>query len=150
MFCHLVCTAGKNLIGSKDHLPWNGEIKAHDLEIYTNGDPVIISKKSFENFGYRLYSGKKILLVSRETMSLEEALTETQDEKLVFIAGGLSLFNQTFPIISSIWNIRIAGNYNGDTYYTDIPKDMKFVMARTYTKNLTGYLYERVNIENNA
>lgn len=150
MFYHLVCSTENNAIGYKGLMPWHGIIKPPDFSIITNGDPIIISKQAFENFGYRLYKAKRVLLISRETMTLEQALTETQDEKIVFIAGGLSIFQQTMGVIGGIWQIKIRGKFSGDTYYPEIPKNMKFVMARNYESDKTSYLYERVETENES
>lgn len=78
------------------------------------------------------YIAKRIILISRSAMTLEEAMTQTQGEDRVFIVGGQSIFEQTIEIISGIWMVRMYQNYNGDAFYPRLPDDMKLVKIMPY------------------
>jgi len=56
--------------------------------------------------------------------SLEDALQSVKTEHC-FIVGGASIFKETLPLVDGIYLTRIHADYEGDTFYPEIPKDFK-------------------------
>lgn len=104
-----------------------------------------MSEKSYYAFGRLKYLAKKIILISKNTMTLEKALTKTQDEDEVFIAGGLSLFQQTLPFVQGVYMNRIHRDFVGEVHYPQMPKELKLQYIQPYEQDpeVALHYYER-------
>ncbi len=137
MLYHVVAMADNRVIGKENRLPWHFPADLKHFKQLTMGMTVIMGRKTFESIGKPL-PGRRNFVLSRsknpETAlpngslkffdSLDEALkhVETPD---AFIIGGADLYRQTMDRVDGIWLTRIEGNYEGDTFYPDIPGHFK-------------------------
>lgn len=145
MLFHLVSMTHDGIIGKNGTPPWYQESSERYFEQITRNHTIIMGRKSYEAFGYHKYMAKKIIVVSRAGVSLEEALCETQDEPKVFIAGGLSLYQQTMSFVDGIYMNRIFHKYRGNILYPQIHFDIKLKHVEPYEDDpeVSLYYYER-------
>lgn len=146
MFFHVVAAANNNVIGKAGKLPWKIQADLEWFRQLTWGHAVIMGRKTFEGLGRTPLEGRKNYIVSHYGMTLREALTETQDEEKVFIIGGQTLYEQTLDIVKGIWMTRIEADFDGDTFYPDVPKDMKMKVEKTSTATNNAGQPEMVRI----
>lgn len=146
MFYHLVFMGKNGVIGLGNKPPW---YRKRSTQRYypelTKDHSMIMSEKSFNNFAYHKYVAKKIILVSQKICTLKDAMTQTQDEEPVFIAGGKSLYAQTMHMVHGIYLIKIFKNFIGNVFYPNIPADMhfKYAVPNPNDDDVVFFYYER-------
>lgn len=140
MFYHLVALGRNNQIGLDHKWPWY----LRYFPQLTQGHTIIISKKMYEEIGNK-YLAKKVMIVSRTTMTLEAAMAETQEEGKVFIIGGLSIFLQTMPMIDGIYMARTEIDLDNRILYPEIPMNMTRRYSNMFPQNpgILIQFYER-------
>lgn len=147
MLYHIVGMTNDGIIGNGPTPPWfDPESHGRYFENLTKNHTIIMSKKSYDAFGYLKYLAKKIIVVSRSGVTLEEALCQTQDEYAVFIAGGFDIYRQTIRFIDGIFMDRTFHKYKGDVCYPMIPADMKLQWIKPYEEDpkVSQYYYQRI------
>lgn len=118
---HVVAIANNRVIGKDNKLPWHFPADLKFFKQLTTGHTVIMGRKTFESIGKPLPNRENIV-ISRSGLSLEGALQQAKGEK-VFIIGGAQLFEQTLNQIDGIYLTRIHADYEGDTFYPELPKN---------------------------
>lgn len=103
-----------------------------------------MSRKSYEKLGSK-YVCKNLSLVGSKDQTLEDALTDTQDEPYVYIAGGQSIFRQTMHMVHGIFLIELQSDYLGDAFYPDLPSDMvlKYIIPPKRNNAIKIFCFER-------
>ena len=93
------------------------------------GQTVIMGRKTFEGIGKTLTGRENFVLTHsprndgehlRFFSSLDDALKSVRTQK-AFVIGGAELYRQTMDRIDGIYLSRIHQEYEGDTYYPEIP-----------------------------
>lgn len=128
---HVVAMARNRVIGKDNRLPWHFCADLKHFKQLTMGSTILMGRKTFESIGKPL-PGRENFVLSRSRKnaevnphlkffgSLEEALSNVQTSK-AFIAGGAEIFVQTFDKIDGIYLTSIDQDYEGDTFYPEIP-----------------------------
>ena len=120
------------VIGSGDGMPWSVAEEYQQFLQFIGGQTVIMGRRSYEIFGPDLTSAHNIV-VSRSGVdaegiivcsSLEDAV-ETAESfgKIVFSAGGATIYQQTMPLADTMYLSFIKGEFSGDTYFPEISED---------------------------
>ena len=133
MLYQVVAIANNRVIGKDNKLPWHFSSDLKFFKQLTMGQTVIMGKKTFDSIGKPL-SGRENFILSRTPRqpdggtqfftSVKEALSHLKT-KDGFIIGGASIFKETMPLVDGIYLTRIHENFEGDTFYPEIPSFFK-------------------------
>lgn len=135
MIYHVVAMANDRVIGKNNQLPWHFSSDLKFFKQLTMGQTVIMGRKTFQSLGEKLLPGRENFVLSREVKlervphlefftSLEAALKAVKTET-GFIIGGASIFEETMPLIDGIYMTRIHQDFEGDTFYPQMPAYFK-------------------------
>lgn len=144
---HVAAMSQNHVIGTKNGLPWD---LPEDMKFFrdtTKGHIMILGRKTFESFGGRLLPNRMHIVITRQEMTsdnpnlmyvktLEDAVTAAKpltgkwgDE--VFIVGGGEIYKQSLSITDKIYLTVIYKDFDGDTYYPEIPLDRFELVAKS-------------------
>jgi len=107
------------VIGYQGRLPWRVKGELAHFKNSTMGKPLILGRKTFESLGGKTLPGREILVVSRNGLSLEEALEQTKSAPEVMIGGGAQIYEQCLSVATHMILSIIDGEYSGDTYFPE-------------------------------
>ncbi|MSR77587.1 MAG: dihydrofolate reductase [Candidatus Omnitrophica bacterium] len=143
MIYHVVAMARNRVIGKDNKLPWHFSADLKRFKSLTTGQTVIMGRKTFESIGKPLPGRENFVLTrqpsaisfqksenrTQETennprffSSIEDALKNIKTQE-AFIIGGAELYAQTLDKIDGIYLTQIDAEYDGDTFYPQIPSD---------------------------
>jgi len=130
---HIVAASQNNVIGMQNKLPWN---IPEDLKFFrdkTRDRTVIMGRKTFESLGAPLPRRLNIVISRSQIFeevimasTIDEAIEKARKEKNAhefFIIGGGEIYKQSLNKIQKIYLTRIYRNYEGDSFYPEVPKD---------------------------
>lgn len=132
MIYHVVAVANNRVIGKNNRLPWHFSADLKFFKHLTMGQTVLMGRKTFESIGKPL-PGRENFVLSRNPSndtgsrffnSVKEAVGAVKTEKC-FIIGGAQIFEQTMDLVDGIYMTRIYADYEGDTFYPEVPKRFK-------------------------
>lgn len=117
------------VIGKDGDLPWHYPEDLKHFKQTTMGHPIVMGRKTFEEFGEKPLPGRKNVVLSRSRnydhiptySSLDEALNELEQEghDKIFIIGGGNVYLQSMDKADLLYITRIHRKYNGDTYFPE-------------------------------
>jgi dihydrofolate reductase len=159
---HVVAMANNRVIGKDNKLPWHFSSDMKFFKQLTIGNTVIMGRKTFESIGKPLPNRKNFILSSRPHPnplpegegkvrddfhffnSIQSALTAVKTET-AFIIGGSEIFKQTRDKIDGIYLTRIHADFEGDTFYPEIPPSFKGKLIEDLQDNpkIEVILYEK-------
>ena len=92
------------------------------------GQTIIMGRKTFESIGKPLPGRENFVLTKKNLKrggittfdSVEKALAKVSTGR-GFIIGGSQIFEQTMNLVDGIYMTRIHADFEGDTYYPEIP-----------------------------
>lgn len=148
MLYHIVAIANNRVIGKDNRLPWHFSADLKHFKQITMGQTLLMGRKTFESI-YQATNGK--MLPGRDINFLTKAKKlhnvpfkdfagmrvfyyDNLDEALkgydqpgtdLYIIGGASLYQQTLSRIDGIYLTQIHADYEGDTFYPEIPSHFK-------------------------
>lgn len=146
----LIVAYDKNrLIGKDGGMPWYipGELKR--FRQLTEGNVVIMGKKTYLSLGKPLPNRINIVLSSSETFSgdnlytarsLTEAIemvSENWNEKDIFYIGGANLYKQVMDMVDVMYITEIDARFEGDTYFPEFDEN-------NFTKEIEGHFESTV------
>jgi len=122
-------------IGKGGEIPWHIQEELSHFKDTTEGHPVIMGRKTFENIleknGEPLPNRYNIVL-SRDNYfeeadvvveNIEGALQAIPPGKKVFIAGGESVYEQFLPLADEMIISKIPGDYGGHKFFPPVDFD---------------------------
>jgi len=124
----VAAVAANGIIGANGKLPWYLPEDLKHFKQLTLGHPVIMGRKTWESLKGPL-PGRENIVVSGQpgyqapgaavASSLDAALALCADEKVAFVIGGTSLFQDALPAASGLVMTEIKKDYPGDTWFPD-------------------------------
>jgi dihydrofolate reductase len=136
---HVTAMSQNRVIGSQNKLPWS---IPEDLKFFretTKGHIMIMGRKTFDSIGAKPLPQRFHIVITRQDLpspsplvkyvhTLEEALEAArpltpQWGEEVFIVGGGEIYNQSMSFTDKIYLTVIHKDFEGDTYYPEIPLD---------------------------
>ena len=142
-------------IGKGGEIPWHIQEELHHFKDTTEGHPVIMGRKTFENIldknGEPLPNRYNIVL-SRDNYfeeadvvveNIEGALQAIPPGKKVFIAGGESVYEQFLPLADEMIISKIDGDYGGHRFFPPVDFDGWSIKSRQMNNDFTVLEYER-------
>ncbi len=145
MLYHVVAMAENRVIGKDNRLPWHFSSDLKHFKQLTMGQTIIMGRKTFQSIGAKPLPGRENFVLSREVKiktvpnlrffdSLEDTLKNVLTHK-TFIIGGASIFKETMSLVDGIYLTQIHKDYEGDTFYPEIPPYFKEKSKETLQEN---------------
>jgi dihydrofolate reductase len=153
MLYHIVAMAKNRVIGKDNKLPWHFPADLKHFKQRTLGSTVIMGRKTYESIGKPLPGRDNFVLSKKPPLSgagpryfssLEEALKQVKT-KDAFIIGGAEIFRQTMDKVDGIYLTRIDAEFEGDTFYPEIPDSFEEVEIESLQENpkIEAVLYQK-------
>ena len=130
MIFQIVAMANNRVIGKNNKLPWHFSSDLQFFKKLTMGQTIIMGRKTFESIGKPLPGRVNFVLTKKNLKrsgittfdSIESALVKVSTGR-AFIIGGAQIFEQTMNLVDGIYMTRIYADFEGDTYYPEVPKN---------------------------
>jgi len=119
------------LIGKDNKLPWHCKEDLQRFKSITMGKRIVMGRKTFESLPKMLDGRQHIVLTRNEDFSHEDVevfhsvddlLVTYQGKEDLYIIGGAEIYNQFIDKFDIIEMTVMKGEYDGDTYFPDLPK----------------------------
>jgi dihydrofolate reductase len=116
------------LIGKDNKLPWHCKEDLQRFKSITMGKRIVMGRKTFESLPKMLPGRKHVVLTRNENFShegvevfhsVDDLLAAYQED--LYIIGGAEIYNQFIDKYDVIEMSVIKGEYDGDTYFPDLP-----------------------------
>ena len=117
----MVAAIGRNReLGRGNELLWHIPEDLKRVKALTLGHPVIMGRKTFESIGKPL-PGRTNLVVSRSSLSLEDALAQAKklDKEEIFIIGGAQIYEQALPYADRLCLTLIDDAKEADAFFPE-------------------------------
>jgi len=124
----VAAVAANGIIGAKGKLPWHIPEELQHFKRLTMGHPIVMGRRTWESLR-RPLPGRENIVVTRRpgyeapgaavASSLDAALALCLGEKVVFVIGGTSLFEEALPLARGMVLTEIHRDYEGDTRFPD-------------------------------
>jgi len=167
MILSLISAADEdNIIGLGNTLPWDIPADLKYFQKKTQGQIVIMGRKTFESIveklGHPLPNRRSIVITRHGSMyaddydqvtSLDEAIQLAVDAKAeeAFVIGGEQIYELAIGLAHRIYLTRIHGHFDGDKFFPEIKEeDWKEVSCESHEADgdnphsYTFFVYERV------
>lgn len=127
MIALIVAYSKNKVIGNKGLIPWKIKGEQRRFKELTEGNIVIMGRRSYEEIGKPLPNRTTIVVSSTKNYdgtncmtaaSLKQAL-EIAGNRDVFISGGFRLYQESLPLVEKMYITEIGLNITGDTYFPD-------------------------------
>lgn len=116
------------LIGKDNKLPWHCKEDLQRFKSITMGKRIVMGRKTFESLPKMLPNRKHVVLTRNKDFShegvevfhsVDDLLASYQED--LYIIGGAEIYNQFIDKYDVIEMTVIKGDYDGDTYFPDLP-----------------------------
>lgn len=124
----IIAAISKNrVIGLNNSLIWKLPADLKHFKKITDGQSVIMGRKTYESIGKPLPNRRNIIITRNidylvdgceVVLSLDEALLLTNNN--AFIIGGGDIYSQSIKICDKIYLTIVHENFDGDTYFPEI------------------------------
>jgi len=137
----IAAMAENRVIGRGNEMPWDIPSELRQFKERTMGHPVIMGRKTFESIGHPLPGRKNIIISCQQEFApegcvvvrdLQEAIAAGEGANEVFICGGESVFREAIPLADRIYLTIIDEEFDGDTFFPEIPDDFVEVQRQTF------------------
>jgi dihydrofolate reductase len=152
----------RGLIGNRNSLPWHIPADLKYFKEVTEGNTVIMGRKTFESIGQPLPDRKNIVLTTNESFNADNAevhysfdellakIKSEEDEEFIVI-GGAEIYKQFLPFVDTLYITHIDHDFEGDIHFPVYNKE-DFVLSSYSTLgisketnyNLKFAIYDRV------
>jgi dihydrofolate reductase len=172
-FSIIVAYSRNRVIGNKGKIPWKIPGEQKRFKRLTEGNVVVMGRKTYEEIGKPLISRINIIISSSLSIattndnvfiykSPEEFMKDVFNKnpiykgRKIFIIGGESLFKFFMPYVDMIYATEIEAEIEGDTYFPEINENKFKQIGGCVTcypnngidgyplPNYTYYTYERI------
>jgi dihydrofolate reductase len=118
------------LIGKDNKLPWHCKEDLQRFKSITMGKRIVMGRKTFESLPKMLDGRQHIVLTRNEDFShadvevfhsVDDLLIAYQGKEDLYIIGGAEIYNQFIDKFDVIEMTVMKGDYDGDTYFPDLP-----------------------------
>ena len=135
-----------NVIGNNNKLIWKLSNDLKRFKNLTTNHSVIMGRKTFESLPNPLPDRNNIV-ITRDTnyskpniqvcSSIEDAINLTKTDTQPFIIGGGEIYSQTINIVDKIELTRVHEEFDGDSYFPEIPLDIfELINEENYNSDL--------------
>lgn len=125
----IVAVAQNGTIGDKNSLLWHIKEDMRFFRTTTSGHAVIMGRKTFESLGSKPLPKRQNIVITRQDVefegaltahSLEEAIAMAEGDEEVFIIGGAQIYAQALECADRLYLTLVERDYEGDTSFPEI------------------------------
>jgi dihydrofolate reductase len=125
----VVAISENNAIGKDNKLLWYLPTDLKHFKQITNGQTIIMGRKTFDSMGKPLPNRRNIVITRNQdlklagaevTNSLEEALSLCKTEEEVFVIGGAEIYKQALDQTNRIYLTRVHQRFDADAFFPDL------------------------------
>ena len=131
MLSIVVAKAKNNIIGKDNKLLWHLSDDLKRFKALTEGNTIIMGRKTFESLGKVLPNRKHIVFsnnpdfkVNDENVEVVHSLLQIQEyiesEEEAFVIGGAMMYNFLMPYVSKMYVTEIEKEFEGDAFFPRI------------------------------
>ena len=125
----IVAIAENGTIGDKNSLLWHIKEDMRFFRTTTSGHAVIMGRKTFESLGSKPLPKRTNIVITRQDVafegaltahSLEEAIRLAEGDEEIFIIGGAQIYAEALKVAHRMYITRVERSYDGDTSFPEI------------------------------
>ena len=136
----IVAMSNNNVIGINNKLPWHLSDDLKRFKLLTQGNQIVMGRKTFESIGRPLPNRDNIIITRDLNSKIEgvkiiskiEDIPYSEDQK-TFIIGGGEIYSQTINLCDELFITQINSEIQGDTYFPEISSNIWKVYERSGT-----------------
>lgn len=136
----IVAMSNNNVIGINNKLPWHLSDDLKRFKSLTQGNQIVMGRKTFESIGRPLPNRDNIIITRDLNFKIEgvkiiskiEDIPYSEDQK-TFIIGGGEIYSQTINLCDELFITQINSEIQGDTYFPEISSNIWKVYERSGT-----------------
>ncbi len=137
----IAAVSENGVIGDGETMPWRLPDDFKWFKKHTLHKPVIMGRKTFESIGKPLIDRHNVVITRDENWqapgvivihSLEEALTQFEEETEVVIIGGGQIYAQALPLIKRLYLTTVHGVFSGKVKFPVLHKEQWKTIFQTY------------------
>lgn len=136
----IVAMSNNNVIGINNKLPWHLSDDLKRFKSLTQGNQIVMGRKTFESIGRPLPNRDNIIITRDLNSKIEgvkiiskiEDIPYSEDQK-TFIIGGGEIYSQTINLCDELFITQINSEIQGDTYFPEISSNIWKVYERSGT-----------------
>ena len=130
----LIAACSKNrVIGGDNKLLWHIPQDLKRFKSLTNGNPIVMGRKTYESIGRPLPNRTNIILSKSKNLFVKGCLVynsiysvmELYQKSNLFVIGGGEIYKMFLPFADKIELTLIDREYNGDTYFPELDSSWK-------------------------
>lgn len=120
----MIVAMGKNReIGRNNELLWDIPDEMKVFREYTDGNEIVMGRKSFESISRPLPNRRNIVLTSSVIENVETITSVDEIKKGQIIIGGQQLYQAMLPYVSELIVSHVFRSYHdADAFFPEIPK----------------------------
>ena len=124
----IVAIAQNGTIGDKNSLLWHIKEDMRFFRTTTSGHAVIMGRKTFESLGSRPLPKRTNIVITRQDVmfegaltahSLEEAIRMADGDEEIFVIGGAQIYAEALKVADRLYITRVEHDYEGDTSFPE-------------------------------
>ena len=125
----IVAIAQNGTIGDKNSLLWHIKEDMRFFRTTTSGHAVIMGRKTFESLGSKPLPKRTNIVITRQDVefegaltahSLEEAVAMAAGDEEIFVIGGAQIYAEALKLADRMYITRVERDYEGDTAFPEI------------------------------
>lgn len=124
----IVAIAQNGTIGDKNSLLWHIKEDMRFFRTTTSGHAVIMGRKTFESLGSKPLPKRTNIVITRQDVmfegaltahSLEEAIRMADGDEEIFVIGGAQIYAEALKVADRLYITRVEHDYEGDTSFPE-------------------------------
>ena len=124
----IVAIAQNGIIGDKNSLLWHIKEDMRFFRTTTSGHAVIMGRKTFESLGSKPLPKRTNIVITRQDVvfegaltahSLEEAIRMADGDEEIFVIGGAQIYAEALKVADRLYITRVEHDYEGDTSFPE-------------------------------
>ena len=145
----IVAVAQNGTIGDKNSLLWHIKEDMRFFRTTTSGHAVIMGRKTFESLGSKPLPKRTNIVITRQDVefegaltahSLQEAIRMAEGDEEVFVIGGAQIYAQALECADRLYLTLVERDYEGDTSFPEI--DYRYWQLVAEQRHERGEEYE--------
>ena len=125
----IFAVAQNGTIGDKNSLLWHIKEDMRFFRTTTSGHAVIMGRKTFESLGSKPLPKRTNIVITRQDVefegaltahSLQEAIAMAEGDEEIFIIGGAQIYAQALECADRLYLTLVEKEYEGDTSFPEI------------------------------
>ena len=145
----IVAVAQNGTIGDKNALLWHIKEDMRFFRTTTSGHAVIMGRKTFESLGSKPLPKRTNIVITRQDVefegaltahSLQEAIAMAEGDEEIFIIGGAQIYAQALECADRLYLTLVERDYEGDTSFPEI--DYRYWQLVAEQRHERGEEYE--------